>query len=136
MNYEQHAEHCADIARKAHKGQTRRGGGPYFIHPFRVAAQFRESPFLRCVAYLHDVLEDTTLTADDLHMQGMCPMVVEAVEILTKTKGLSYEAYIEGVRCSAACRAVKVADMLDNLTDCPTDRQKAKYKAAIIAMVM
>jgi len=81
----------------------------------------------RMVAVTHDLLEDTPYIADDLLKMGMDPEVVEAVVVLTKVKGQSYQDYLGGVINNELARVVKIADMYANLNDSPTERQIEKY---------
>ena len=124
MNYVELAE---KIAREAHEGQTRRDGvTPYIVHPEEVASRV-DSPDLKVVAWLHDVIEDTPMTAEDLIDKGIKEDHVEAVILLTKKKGMSNIEYWEPMKGNPLARKVKVADMLTNLADDPTDHQKEKY---------
>ena len=128
----EHNELCLRIATEAHEGQTRRGGEPYINHPVRVAELFPEGSLERSIAYLHDVLEDCPeCTGMKLWKAGVLPVVIDAVTLLTKTHG-DYEMYLEGLSSSYRARKVKIADMLDNLTDSPTPKQVEKYKKGIL----
>jgi (p)ppGpp synthase/HD superfamily hydrolase len=107
------------IAYVAHKGQKRAGlpPEPYFEHVRRVAAAFPPSPE-KCVAYLHDVVEDTPVGFDDLNELGVDSDVVRAVALLTHAHGITndeYAAYVKRLARSPLARAVKVADLADNL---------------------
>ena len=116
------------FAMKAHEGQFRRDGvTPYIVHPIMVMVNVEGGDKERMVAVLHDVLEDTDFIADDLLYHNIDTEVVEAVEILTKTKGQSYEDYLVGVRENDLARVVKISDMHSNLNDTPTERQIEKY---------
>lgn len=107
-------EKALEVALKAHRGQRDKAGQPYILHPLRVmhAVAGEEA---RAVALLHDVVEDTGVTADDLRRAGFPPAVVEAVEALTKQEGEEYAAFIERVRLVPLARQVKLADLEDNL---------------------
>ena len=124
------------VARRAHAGQTRRDGvTPYVQHPEAVASRVGDDPQGVAVAWLHDVLEDTAVTEDDLRAEGFPPAVVDAVAALTKREGVSYDAYLRGVAALPLARVVKVADMLSNLADDPTDRQIVKYARGLLVLV-
>lgn len=117
-----------DLAHRAHEGQFRRDGvTPYVVHPQAVASRVAGDPIAESVAWLHDVLEDTPLTEADLRQAGIPDEVIAGVLLLTKTEGMDYESYLAGVKASPLARKVKVADMLTNLGDCPTERQILKY---------
>ena len=116
-----------EIATKAHEGQFRRDGvTPYIDHPRDVVSRC-ESSLEKMTAWLHDVLEDTEHTLIDLAYLGVPREVTEAVLLLTKTKGQSYSTYLMGIKENSIARKVKIADMISNLSDTPTQRQIAKY---------
>lgn len=102
------------LAVEVHRGQRDKYGTPYILHPLRVMAQV-ETPVEKMVAVLHDVLEDSDLTAEDLKESGYPPAVVQAVEHLTKRPGEAYEPYIQRLRPHPLARRVKLADLYDNM---------------------
>ena len=125
------------IAKKAHAGQVDKAGVDYIQHPLYVASQV-ETEQEKAVALLHDVLEDSDITAADLLAYGLSNEVVTAVQILTKKKGQSYQEYLEKVKTNDLARVVKLADLkhnsdlsrLKSVSD--TDRERVKkYKNAI-----
>lgn len=122
------------IAVMAHKGQFRRDGvTPYIEHPKAVVEKLAsESDAVQAAAWLHDVLEDTPVTTGELRGVGIIPEVIEAVELLTKRKGVGYTDYLAGVRGNEIARKVKIADMLHNLSDGPTERQIVKYAKGLL----
>jgi len=124
------------IASRAHSGQQRRDGWtPYINHPVAVAAKLAgESSVVIATALLHDVLEDTAETAESLRAAGIPESVVHAVEVLTKTDGVAYDDYLRGVRQNWIARKVKVADMLHNLSDTPTEKQIRKYARGLLIL--
>lgn len=101
------------IATIAHRGQTDKGGNPYIDHPRRVAARM-DTHAERAVAWLHDVLEDTDLTRDDLHDAGIPWYVIGDVELLTRSQEQRVEEYYEQLAGTARARRVKLADIADN----------------------
>jgi len=124
------------IAARAHRGQYDKAGQPYIEHPKRVAAQLT-SDEEKAAALLHDVLEDTPVTAAELLAAGVPARVVGTVEALTKRKGETYDVYLQRVKADAIARVVKLADLADNmdLTRLPQvtakDRERlAKYEWA------
>ena len=126
------------IAAAAHNGQFRRDGKtPYIKHPMAVADRVSKYGHeYVCVAYLHDVLEDTDVTAQDLLNQGIPSNIVEAVKDLTKEKGMHYsgyyfDEYLFTIKRNELARRVKIADMLANLADDPTDKQIVKYSKGL-----
>ncbi len=111
------------LARRAHAGQTDRHGNPFITHPGRVAA--RTPAWARPAAWLHDVLEDTPVTAADLLAAGVAPDTVAAVVLVSRLDtghGLpDYAGYIDRIATAAGepgriARIVKLADNADNLS--------------------
>ena len=113
----------------AHQGQFRRDGKtPYFEHVDGVARLVKpQTPENIATAYLHDVVEDTRYTLNDLSKIGMPDKVVDAVNRLTTTKGMDYTMYLTSIKCNSIARAVKIADMTYNLNDTPSPKQIEKY---------
>ena len=125
------------IAKKAHAGQVDKAGVDYIQHPLYVASQVKTEQE-KAVALLHDVLEDSDITAADLLAYGLSNEVVTAVQTLTKKKGQSYQDYLEKVKSNNLARVVKLADLKHNSdlsrlkTVSNTDYQRVKkYKNAI-----
>jgi (p)ppGpp synthase/HD superfamily hydrolase len=130
------SEQAEEIARRAHAGQFRRDGlTPYIIHPAGVVAKVGDCETRRAVAWLHDVLEDTAETPASLAAAGMPSEVIDAVLCLTRQPEVSYDDYLTGVCRNPVARAVKVADMLHNLSDHPSTKQIRKYAAALLQLV-
>ncbi|GAA1830040.1 hypothetical protein GCM10009750_12220 [Agromyces salentinus] len=104
------------IAFVAHRNQTDKLGAPYIDHPGRVAESFDPAvhPLETAVAWLHDVLEDTDLSAETLREAGVAPEVIEAVQVLTRTPGMPDADYYARIRVHAVARSVKLADIADN----------------------
>lgn len=106
-------EKALQIAAKAHEGQRDKEGLPYILHPLRVmAAVVGEDA--QIVAVLHDVIEDTPVTADDLRAAGFSQTVVAAVVRVTHHKGHPYADYVVGCKGDDIARRVKLADLADN----------------------
>lgn len=101
------------IATIAHRGQIDKLGARYIDHPARVAETF-DKLLEHCAAWLHDVLEDTSVTADDLLDAGIMPEIVDVVVLLTRSPDVSYAEYYSRIRENPAARAVKLADIEDN----------------------
>ena len=116
------------LAAKAHAGQKRRNGNPYITHCIRVSQEVHGEKE-KVVAILHDVLEDTSVTADELLHFGQ--EVVDAVVCITHRKGESYADYIARVKENDIATAVKIADIADNLSDSPSDHAINKSAKAL-----
>jgi len=127
---------AAELARVAHAGQFRRDGvTPFIRHPEAVASRVAGDPIAEAVAWLHDVLEDTDLTVDDLREHQMPAEVIAGVVTLTKAGDMGYERYLSRIKADPLARKVKVADMLSNLSDHPTSRQIVKYAKGLLVLL-
>ena len=131
------SEKAYEIAKKAHLGQIDKAGEDYIKHPEKVAS-FVNSDEEKAVAYLHDVIEDTELTLEDLREYGFSEEVLEAVDVITKKKGQDYQTYLNSVKENKLARVVKLADLRHNsdLTRLINIREKdierkEKYQKAI-----
>ena len=102
------------LAYDAHHGQTDRSGVPYIFHPARVAAGFTNEA-TACVAWLHDVVEDTDVSMEDIRLAGFGRVVCEALRLLTHDKSVPYMDYIRRIAENPIARAVKLADLRDNM---------------------
>jgi guanosine-3',5'-bis(diphosphate) 3'-pyrophosphohydrolase len=103
------------VATNAHHGQFDKGGNPYILHPFAVMGLLdSDDEELQCAALLHDVIEDTDVTYQDLRAAGMTERVIQAVSALTKQRGQTYEEYKAGVFANPDAMAVKLADLTHN----------------------
>lgn len=132
------------VATAAHAGQTRQfgeeAGAPYIDHPRRVAesvARMGADSFSVQAAWLHDVIEDTDLTAGDLTRLGFNRSVVLTVVALSRLEGESYADFIERLVLGSDVRAklVKMADLTDNLRTLPEGHSlRKRYKAAFTAL--
>jgi len=107
-------EDAIALAVRAHHKQTDRAGAPYILHPLRV--MFRvEIDAERMVAVLHDVVEDTDWSLDDLRAEGFPEEVVTAVDHLTRRDGESYDDFVRRAAANPVARRVKIADLEDNM---------------------
>jgi len=118
------------ICQLAHMGQTRIDGSPYADHPIAVA-KMMDTDDEKIVAYLHDVLEDTSLTLKDLHKEGLNLQCSEALFNITHQQGESYKDYLHRVSFSRLSVKVKIADITHNISDTPTPEQVKKYRKGI-----
>ena len=125
------------IARQAHEGQLDKAGVDYIEHPIYVASQV-DTEEEKAVALLHDVIEDSSVTAEELLNAGLPETVVTAIQILSKKKGQDYQTYLENVKSNPLARVIKLADLkhnsdlsrLSSVTDKDLERLE-KYKKAI-----
>lgn len=139
MEAEQMIEAAEALARRAHAGQVDKAGAAYIDHPRRVAQRAAElAPAeLRTAAvtaaWLHDVVEDTPVTLEQLRMQGFSAEVVDAVERLTKGAGQAAEEYFAGIRQSPIAMLVKSADLLDNTSAARVRKLDERTRARLAA---
>lgn len=105
------------LANKAHKGQTDKVGADYILHPVMVAmtvAANQGDENAITAALLHDVVEDTDYTLDDLRALGFEPEVIKALSLLTHDKSVDYMDYVRAIKPNKIARMVKTADLLHN----------------------
>ncbi|MGC6588445.1 HD domain-containing protein [Paenibacillus sp. Dod16] len=107
-------EIAISIALKAHKGQVDKGGNPYILHPLAVMNRV-ETIEEKIVAVLHDVVEDTEVTIDQLRETGFSEEILEAINLLTRAKEDSYEEFIDKTLKNRIARNVKIADIKENM---------------------
>lgn len=122
---------------EAHKGQVDKSGMPYVFHPFHLAEQMKDENST-VVALLHDVVEDTNLTFDDLRAFGFENDIMEALMLLTHEDDIPYLTYVAAIKRNPIARAVKLADLQHNsdlsrldIVDEEALNRKAKYTEAI-----
>ena len=126
------------IATEAHKGQVDKAGVPYINHPLTVASLV-DTEEEKIVALLHDTIEDTNITEQDLLNYGFSNKIVEAVKLLTHNKNVPYMDYVAKIKDNELARKVKIADLTHNsdlsrlkeVTEKGMKRYE-KYKKALI----
>jgi len=113
-------ERAIEITARAHAGQVDKAGEPYILHPLRI--MLRMSGYEeRIAAVLHDVVEDTPFTFDDLISEGLNGAALEAVRLVTKDPAVDYkieahlQGYLQRIKKHSIARAVKLGDLEDNL---------------------
>ena len=97
---------CFDV----HKEQVDKSGLPYVFHPFHLAEQM-ETEETTIVALLHDVVEDSDLTLEDLRQMGFSDTVIAALALLTHDPAVEYMDYVRAIKDNPIARAVKLADL-------------------------
>ena len=107
-------EAAVKIAVEAHKGQKDKYGAPYSLHPLRVMVRVN-SEEEKIVAILHDVVEDTDWTFDDLRKEGFSAEIIDALDCVTKREGEAYEDFVNRSATNSLARRVKLADLEDNM---------------------
>ncbi|TWT29535.1 HD domain-containing protein [Blastopirellula retiformator] len=106
-------EKAVEIAATAHAGVKDKQGQPYLLHPLRVM-QGVEGETAQIVAALHDVVEDTPITFEDLALEGFSEEVLAALRLVTHDDGQSYADYVIACKANPIARQVKHSDLRDN----------------------
>lgn len=111
-----HVQRAIEIAVKAHEGTARRDGDLYFSHVARVAnnKKYIRSHLTKAAAYLHDVVEDTDWTFEELREQGIPDDVINVLTYVTHDKSTPYNDYIDNVCLNVDAMLVKLSDLEDN----------------------
>lgn len=107
-------EKAIQIAVNAHMGKKDKMGSPYILHPLRVMHDV-DTIDAKIVAVLHDVVEDTDMTFDELIQAGIPKHLVITLRLLTHNDNLSYEEYIEKLTENPLAVKIKLADLRDNM---------------------
>ena len=122
---------------EAHKNQVDKSGMPYVFHPFHLAEQMQDED-TTIVALLHDVIEDTEYTIDDLRDRGFSDKVIDAISLMTHDLSVPYMEYVAQIKTNPIATAVKLADLkhnsdmtrLESIT-AKDEERAAKYRSAI-----
>ena len=137
MIYTDKTKKAMILCYEAHKGQVDKTGVPYVFHPFHVAEQMTDE-VTTLVALLHDVVEDTDYTLEDLAAEGFGKDILEAVSLMTHEDDVPYLDYVAKLKDNPIARAVKLADLAHNSDlsrigkiDDETRKRLVKYKKAI-----
>ena len=137
MIYTDKTKKAMKLCFEAHKGQVDKTGVPYVFHPFHVAEQMTDEA-TTVVALLHDVVEDTEYTLEDIAALGFGQDIVGAVALMTHEDGVPYLDYVARLKSNPLARVVKLADLAHNSdlsrlgkVDDKTRRRLEKYKKAI-----
>ncbi len=137
MIYTNETKKALKLCFEAHKDQVDKAGIPYVFHPFHLAEQMQDEN-TTVVALLHDVVEDTDYTVQDLKDMGFSSEIVNAVVVMTHKDEIPYMEYIKAIKSNPIATEVKKADLahnsdlsrLDIIDDRAVER-KEKYKEAI-----
>lgn len=137
MIYTDLTKKALKISFNAHKNQVDKSGMPYVFHPFHLAEQM-DDEYSVCVALLHDVVEDTDITVEELITKGFPKEVINAIELMTHSDSVPYLDYVKAIKNNPIACKVKLADLkhnsdlsrLDKIDDKALKRAE-KYKKAI-----
>lgn len=122
---------------EAHKNQVDKTGLPYVFHPFHLAEQMDNEIATVC-ALLHDIVEDTEYTFEDLKNMGFPNEVIEVLKLLTHEENVPYMDYVKALSINPIAKAVKIADLMHNSDTSRLDvvdewalKREEKYKKAL-----
>lgn len=137
MIYTNLTKQALKLCFEAHKVQVDKSGMPYVFHPFHLAEQMTDEA-TTIAALLHDVVEDTELTFDDLEKQGFGEEIISALKLLTHNDDTPYMDYVAKIKTNKIATAVKLADLKHNsdlsrldTVDEKALKRKEKYEKAI-----
>lgn len=137
MIYTDGTKKALKLCFEAHKNQVDKSGMPYVFHPFHLAEQMTDER-TTIVALLHDIVEDTDYTFDDLRNMGFESEVIEALILMTHDNAVPYMEYVAKIKQDPIARVVKLADLRHNsdlsrldIVDEKALKRKEKYSEAI-----
>lgn len=137
MIYTKETKMALKLCFEAHKDQVDKSGMPYVFHPFHLAEQM-EDETTTIVALLHDLVEDTDYTFDDLKEMGFSNCVIDALTLMTHNKSVPYMTYVEQIKTNPIATIVKIADLKHNsdlsrldIVDDKALKRKEKYAKAL-----
>ena len=137
MIYTNLTKKALKICFNAHINQVDKTGLPYVFHPFHLAEQMNTEDEV-CVALLHDTVEDTDITFEDLINEGFNDNIISALKLLTHNDDTPYMEYIYKIKTNPLARIVKLADLYHNsdLTrlDLTVDKIPPKYEIYLDAI--
>ena len=140
MIYKEMTKKALALCFEAHKDQKDKSGLPYIFHPFHLAEQMEDED-TTIVALLHDVIEDTEYTIEDLKKAGFSQNIISAIALMTHDPQVPYMEYVRAIKSNPIARAVKLADLrhnsdmtrLDIITQRDEERAQ-KYLDAIVIL--
>lgn len=137
MIYTENTKRAMKLCFEAHKEQVDKSGMPYVFHPFHLAEQMHDEK-ATIVALLHDVIEDTDYTFEDLRSAGFDNEIIEALKLMTHDDSVPYMEYVTVIKSNPIASAVKLADLEHNsdlsrldVIDEKALKRKEKYATAI-----
>lgn len=137
MIYTENTKKAMKLCFEKHKEQFDKSGLPYVFHPFHLAEQMQDEDST-IVALLHDVVEDTNITFEDLSKLGFSSKIIDALRLLTHEEGVPYMEYVKKIKNNELARKVKIADLTHNsdltrldVVDEKSINRVKKYKDAL-----
>ena len=139
MIYTEMTKRALALCFEAHKDQKDKSGLPYVFHPFHLAEQMEDED-TTIVALLHDVIEDTEYTIEDLQKAGFTQNVISAIALMTHNPQMPYMEYVRAIKSNPIARAVKLADLRHNSDmtrlDIITQRDEKRAQKYLDAIVI
>lgn len=123
-------EEMIEYIQEKHKGQKRKQGTPYYLHPIAVSNLLKEKGFpmdYQIVGLFHDLLEDTDTTYNEI-LKLSNKTIADAVKLLTKEDGYIMKEYIERIQNNEIAKMVKLADRLHNISETHLASEEFKQK--------
>ena len=132
MIYTDKTKKAIKLCYEAHAGQVDKSGLPYVHHPLHLAEQMSDED-TTVVALLHDVVEDTRYTLEELEAMDFGPDIIEAIRVMTHDDSVPYMDYVREIAGNPIARQVKLADLAHNsdltrLDHEPTEQDMARYR--------
>ena len=137
MLYTQLTKKAMKLCFEAHRDQVDKTGIPYVFHPIHLAEEMTDELTTVC-ALLHDVVEDSEYTFDDLRNMGFPERVIRALILLTHEDGVAYMDYVRRIATDPIAKQVKMADLKHNsdLSRLDTVDEKALARVEKYAQAM
>ena len=137
MIYTELSKKAMLIAYHAHRYHVDKGGMPYIFHPLHLAEQM-DTEYSVITALLHDVIEDSDISLEDLKAEGFPEPILEALSLLTHEKQVPYLEYVQRLKGNELARKIKLADLTHNsdvsrlsVQDDSSRQRFEKYQRAI-----
>ncbi|MDO4454688.1 MAG: GTP pyrophosphokinase [Eubacteriales bacterium] len=137
MIYTELSKKAMIIAYHAHRDHVDKGGMPYIFHPLHLAEQM-DTEYSVITALLHDVIEDSDISLEDLKAEGFPEPILEALSLLTHEKQVPYLEYVQRLKGNELARKIKLADLTHNsdvsrlsVQDDSSRQRFEKYQRAI-----
>ena len=137
MIYTELSKKAMLIAYHAHRDHVHKGGMPYIFHPLHLAEQM-DTEYSVITALLHDVIEDSDISLEDLKAEGFPEPILEALSLLTHEKQVPYLEYVQRLKGNELARKIKLADLTHNsdvsrlsVQDDSSRQRFEKYQRAI-----
>ena len=140
MIYTKMTKAAMKLCFEAHKEQIDKSGLPYVFHPFHLAEQMKDED-TTIVALLHDLIEDTDHTLEELRALGFGEYIIEAIALMTHDDNVPYMEYVATIKSNPIAKEVKLADLRHNsdMTRLETvthrDIERAEKYARAIALL-